>query len=183
VNWGSGGIPPCIIDLGTRWRWGVNFTPRPLYPQGKSPWGPLDWRLGGPQNRSGRGGEEKNSQPLPGLEPSIIQPEAQRYTIELSQLCRWTASFNNFKHFIACSFLRPCAFVTAQQNLFNNGTTTLRHHVQTGSGAHPASYPMGTGSKAVGAWSWTHPHLVPRSKNAWCYTSTPPTRLHGVVLS
>jgi len=28
-----------------------------------------------------------------------------------------------------------------------------------------------------------HLHLVPRSKNAWNYTSTPPIRLHGVVLS
>jgi hypothetical protein len=28
----------------------------------------LDRRLGGPQSRSGRGGEEKNSQPLPGIE-------------------------------------------------------------------------------------------------------------------
>jgi hypothetical protein len=44
---------------------------RPLYPQGKSPWYQLDRRLGGPQSRSGRGGEEKNSQPLPGLEPTI----------------------------------------------------------------------------------------------------------------
>jgi hypothetical protein len=34
----------------------------------------------------GRGGEEKNSQPLPGLESPIIQPVAQRYTIEPSQL-------------------------------------------------------------------------------------------------
>jgi hypothetical protein len=34
----------------------------------------LDRRLGGPQNRSGRGGEEKNSQPLPGFETPIIQP-------------------------------------------------------------------------------------------------------------
>jgi hypothetical protein len=46
----------------------VSFTPRPLYPQGKSPWYPLDRRLGGPQSRSGRGGEEKNSQPPPGIE-------------------------------------------------------------------------------------------------------------------
>jgi hypothetical protein len=29
----------------------------------------LDRRLGGPQSHSGRGGEEKNFQPLPGLEP------------------------------------------------------------------------------------------------------------------
>jgi len=41
----------------------------------------LDRRLSGPQSRSGRGGEEKDSQPLPGLEP---QPVAQRYTTELS---------------------------------------------------------------------------------------------------
>jgi hypothetical protein len=29
----------------------------------------------------------------------------------------------------------------------------------------------------------THFHLVPRLKNAWSYTSTPPIRRHGVVLS
>jgi hypothetical protein len=52
-------------------------------PQGKSPWCPLDRRPGGPHSRPGRGGEEKNSQPLPGLEPPIIQPLAQRYTTEL----------------------------------------------------------------------------------------------------
>jgi len=28
---------PRILKLGTRWRWVVSFTPRPLYPQGKSP--------------------------------------------------------------------------------------------------------------------------------------------------
>jgi hypothetical protein len=42
--WGSGGIAPRIHDLGTRWRWVVSFTPRPLYTQGKSPWYPLDRR-------------------------------------------------------------------------------------------------------------------------------------------
>jgi hypothetical protein len=39
--------------------------------QGKSSWYPLDRRLVGPQSRSGRGGEEKNSQPFPGLEPDL----------------------------------------------------------------------------------------------------------------
>jgi hypothetical protein len=60
-------------------------------PPGKEPlvWYPLDRRLGGPQSRSGRDGEEKNSQPLPGLEPPIIQPIAQLYTTELSQLLVW----------------------------------------------------------------------------------------------
>jgi len=45
----------------------VIFTPRPLYSQGKSPLYPLDRRLGGPHHRSGHGGEEKNSNPLPEL--------------------------------------------------------------------------------------------------------------------
>jgi hypothetical protein len=48
-----------------------------------------------------------------------------------------------------------------------------------GSGAHPASYPMGTrgsfprGKSGRGVKLTTHLHLVPRSKNAWSYTSTP----------
>jgi hypothetical protein len=38
------------------------------------------------------------------------------------------------------------------------GNYSLHHRVQNGSGAHPASYPMGTrgsfpGGKAAGAWS------------------------------
>jgi hypothetical protein len=37
--------------------------------QGKGPCYSLDTRLGGPQSRSGRGGEEKDSQPPPGIEP------------------------------------------------------------------------------------------------------------------
>jgi len=41
---------------------------------------PLDRRLGAPHSRSERGGEEKNSHPLPALESPIIQ----RYTTELS---------------------------------------------------------------------------------------------------
>jgi hypothetical protein len=47
---------------------------------------PLDRRPGEPQSRSKRGGEERNSQPLPDLEPPTIQPATQRYTIELSRL-------------------------------------------------------------------------------------------------
>jgi hypothetical protein len=54
----------------------VSFTRRPLYLQGKGPWYATDSRLGGPQSRSGRGGKKENSQPLPVLEPPIIQPSA-----------------------------------------------------------------------------------------------------------
>jgi hypothetical protein len=67
--------------------------PRPLYPEGKSPWYPLDSRLSGPQSWSGRGGEEQNSQLLTGLEPPIIHPIAQRYTTELSRLHRKKNTF------------------------------------------------------------------------------------------
>jgi hypothetical protein len=35
--WGSGGIAPCILYLGTRWTWVVSFTSRPLYPRGGAP--------------------------------------------------------------------------------------------------------------------------------------------------
>jgi hypothetical protein len=83
---GRGDIAPRIPDLGIRWRWVISFTPRPLYPQGKNPWCPLDRRLGGPLRRYGRGGEEKNRQLLPGLESPIIKPVAQRYTIEPPRL-------------------------------------------------------------------------------------------------
>jgi hypothetical protein len=86
VLWKTEGITPCILDLDTTWRWVVSFMLRSLYLQGKSLWYPLDRRLDGPQNRSGRGGEEKNSQPLPGLEPPIIQPVAWLYTTELTRL-------------------------------------------------------------------------------------------------
>jgi hypothetical protein len=30
--WGSGSIGPLILNLGTRWKWVVSFTLRPLYP-------------------------------------------------------------------------------------------------------------------------------------------------------
>jgi hypothetical protein len=47
---------------------GQIHTPAALH-QGKGPRYPLDRRLGGHQSLSGGGGEEKNSQPTPGIEP------------------------------------------------------------------------------------------------------------------
>jgi len=76
--WRSGGIVARILDLGTKWTRMVSL-PQPLNPQGKSPWYPLDRKLGGPPSRSGRGDEENNSQLLPVVESPIIQPIAQRY--------------------------------------------------------------------------------------------------------
>jgi hypothetical protein len=72
--WGSGGIAPRSLDLGSRWRWVVSFKPRPLYPQGKKPRYPLGGRLGGPQSRSGRSGEEKKSHNCPCRESNPGHP-------------------------------------------------------------------------------------------------------------
>jgi hypothetical protein len=71
-----------FLDLGTTWRWVVNFTPRPLYPRGKSPRYPLDRRLGGTQSRSGRFGEQNILWPCQdsNSDPSIVQPVAGSYT-------------------------------------------------------------------------------------------------------
>jgi hypothetical protein len=55
----------------------------------------LDRRLDGTRSWSGYGVEEKNSQPLPGLEPPIIQPVAQRYTTELSRFFTPIAVYYN----------------------------------------------------------------------------------------
>jgi hypothetical protein len=53
--WVSGGITPCILNFGTRWRCMVSFTVRSLYPRN-----PLNRMLGGSQNRPGRSDEESN---------------------------------------------------------------------------------------------------------------------------
>jgi hypothetical protein len=46
--------------------------------------------------------------------------------------------------------------------------------VQTGSGAYPASYPMGTGVKRPGLEADYSPQTSADVKNTWIYTSTPP---------
>jgi hypothetical protein len=58
------------------------------------------------------------------------------------------------------------------------GNFPLCHRVQTGSGAHPASYPVGTrGSFPSGKWPGCEADHSPPSSaevnNAWSYTSTP----------
>jgi len=58
--------------------------PSLIYPQGKGLWYSADRRLGGPQSWSGHGGEEKNSQPLPGLKPLIIQQAFPKFNMHFS---------------------------------------------------------------------------------------------------
>ena len=57
--------------------------------------------------------------------------------------------------------------------------------VQTGRGAHPASCTMGTGSypgvKRPGRGVDHPPHLAPRLKKEYSFTSTPPLGLRGLI--
>jgi hypothetical protein len=62
------------------------------------------------------------------------------------------------------------------QVLTESGNFSLCLHIQTGSGAHPVSYPVDTrgsfpGGTVARLWSWS------------LALSTPPLHLHGVVLS
>jgi hypothetical protein len=66
-------ISSTFLDLGIRWRRVVSFTPLLSYPRGNSARFPLHRRLGGPQNRSGRCGGEKNLA-LTGIEPGPSTP-------------------------------------------------------------------------------------------------------------
>jgi hypothetical protein len=70
----------------------------------------------------------------------------------------------------------------------NDGNFSLLHRFHTGFGSHPASYQMGGG----GPFPWIKrpkreayhlPIFSVEVKNTWSYTSTPPIRLHDVVLS
>jgi hypothetical protein len=67
VCWNGGESP--LNNLGTRCRWVVSLTPRPLFPRGKSPFCSLDRTMGGFQGRSGRFEEERNFLRLPEIEP------------------------------------------------------------------------------------------------------------------
>jgi hypothetical protein len=78
-----------ILELGNRQRGVVTFTSLPLYPQGNRHRYPMDRRLGGPQGRSGRCGEEINLFLLPWIEPWYLlgRPARRLFTIptELSR--------------------------------------------------------------------------------------------------
>jgi len=68
------------------------------------------------------------------------------------------------------------------------GNFSHRHRVQTGCGAHPVAYQIGTrglfpgGVKRPGREADHSPSAGAEVGNAWNYTSTPPVRLHDVLL-
>jgi hypothetical protein len=56
--WGSECIDPRILDLGTSWRYVVSLHPGRFIPRERAPG---TYWIVGPQNRSGRDGDEKKS--------------------------------------------------------------------------------------------------------------------------
>jgi hypothetical protein len=105
-------------------------------PQGKSPWNPSDRRLGRSQSRS-KCGDEKNSQPLPGIESPIIQPVPQRYTTELSRflegLRKVTKQFghNNrpldpYYNPVPCKHEARLLTTQSRRSVFNNSISTAQ---------------------------------------------------------
>jgi hypothetical protein len=81
--WGGETVPR-ILDLGTRRRQAVSFMSQVYYTQGKSPWYPLDRRLGGAQSQSGHDGEEKNSQLNP-LNPNHLAHSQLLYRLSYTE--------------------------------------------------------------------------------------------------
>jgi len=64
------------------------------------------------------------------------------------------------------------------------GFSSLCLRIQAGSGAHPASFSVGTGAfipvvKRPGRESDHSPPSTAEVKDVWCYTSTPPIHLHA----
>jgi len=51
---------------------------------------------------------------------------------------------------------------------------SLHHPIQTGCGAHPASYPIGDSFPVPRREADHSPPSIAEVKNAWSYTSTPP---------
>jgi hypothetical protein len=86
--WRSGDTVPRMLNLGTMWRWVVNFTLRPLYLRGKSPRYPLQRRLCGSQSRSVHSGGEKNPCPYRELKPGRLARSLVTILTELSRFPR-----------------------------------------------------------------------------------------------
>jgi hypothetical protein len=125
--WGSGCIDPYVLDLGASWRWVISFTHRSLYPQGKSPRYPLDRRLGGPQNRPARSGE--NSWPYrdSNSEASVVQPVSSHYT----GYCI-PAPINNWYNYITTSYTYSwrVAIFWSPQKVYRHFGESSRFHLQ-----------------------------------------------------
>jgi hypothetical protein len=94
-----------------------------------------------------------------------------------------TDSFSNSSR--KASAVSIVTMLWAERHMFGSrlgagkGLSSLRHRVKSGSGAHPASYPTGTGAlplevKRPGREADRSPPFITDVKNGWSYTSTRP---------
>jgi hypothetical protein len=179
-----------------------------LYPQRKSSWYPLGRRLGGPQSLSGSGGVEKNSHPLPRLEPPIIQPGVLRCTAELSRLICVLFYRTKTSLFLSAAF----SFTVGSLSVSRRSSVNIVTRLRTGIPGFDSRYGEGrdfflffTASRPVLGPTQPHIQWVPGShspevkrlvskadhsfpssvevKKALSCTSTPPIRPHSMVRS
>jgi hypothetical protein len=116
---------------------------------------PLNMRLGEPQSRSGHGGEEKNSQPLMGLQLLIIQPVAQRYTTEISWLFSNSIAEKK-KYFPRIRHLNFFTGLKIRQFLKMNNLSNSRNNTEQSHSIVPVCRSKYAGSKNVSNESCTY---------------------------
>jgi hypothetical protein len=83
----SDDIAPSILNLGTRWRWDISFTPRPLCPGKITPYSHWigDWVYPRASLHAVRNSKRKILSLSPhGTEPRSSSPQPTRYTTELT---------------------------------------------------------------------------------------------------
>ena len=103
---GSRGIALLCHDRGTRRRWGVSVTPRPLFTPGKDPV-PIVQEAGWVPGRSGQ--VRKISFPT-GIRSRTVHPVASRYTNYVTQTTKMYPYTYNISHKNVINFVRKCTF-------------------------------------------------------------------------
>jgi hypothetical protein len=171
--------------------WVVSFTPRPLYLRERAPG--IHWIGGWVGPRAVLDAMVMRKDPSPRREwnprTPIFQPAAQRYTVliqngELVQLDKGIPE-------LCYTTVRQWSNRAAQYVLDSwqgHELFSLHHSVQTGSGAHPTSCPMATGSSFPGRTSEidrihalvlrrSYPLYEGRLQSSWTYLTTPSRNL------
>jgi hypothetical protein len=139
VYGGSGYIDSHFLDFVTRWRLVVSFTPQLLYPQWKSPWYPLDRRLGGPQSQSGRCGEEKILDPTGTQTPTprLSSPVASRCTVYATSDPEWSKLICKYTIMVSKERRKTLCHSGDKMWLWGyDSPTNLPPSVETGWGIH-----------------------------------------------
>jgi hypothetical protein len=98
--------------------------------------------------------------------------------------CRWTTQIPRQGSSVSI-MTRPRAGRPGLNSRQRQWWDSFRHHVQTDSGAHPASFTQGTrgfyaGDKAASAWSWPFASIYCRDEECVGLYLHSPVLLHGV---